>query len=163
MKQFLSTLTACLIALSSLAPTASEAAPVGRPALVQQDGTLKIGGRIVRLHGIYLPQTARLCRSFLQPTRCGARSVLALDRKIHGFVFCDPVARYQDGSISAVCYVRSRSATHGPYDDLAAFLLREGWAVARPEAPFEYGVLERIAQAQERGIWGFQADSVIFR
>lgn len=140
-----------------------EAAPVGRPALVQKDGTLKVGGQIIRLYGIYLPPTARICRSFLQPTRCAARAVLALERKIQGFVFCDPVGRYADGSVSAVCHVRSRSATHGPYDDLAAFLLREGWAVARPEAPFEYTVLERIAQAQERGIWGFQADSIIFR
>lgn len=163
MKRLFGVLSLGLVALASLASGPSEAAPVGRPALVQSDGTLRIGGRVVRLHGIYMPPTSRICRSFLQPTRCATRSVLALERKIHGFVFCDPVARFSDGSVSAVCYVRSRSATHGPYDDLAAFLLREGWAVARPGAPFEYSVLERIAQAHERGIWGFQVDSITFR
>lgn len=162
MRRFFCALAVALTALTG-SGAISEAAPVGRPALVQKDGTLKIGGRIIRLYGIYLPPTARICRSFLQPTRCAARGVLALERKIQGFVFCDPVGRYADGSLSAVCRVRSRSATYGPYEDLAAFLLREGWAVARPGAPFEYSVLERIAQARERGIWGFQVDSITFR
>jgi len=32
-----------------------------------------------------------------------------------------------------------------------------------PGAPFEYFALERIAQARGLGLWGFPADSIIFR
>ncbi len=39
--------------------------------------------------------------------------------------------------------------------DLAAYLLRKGWAAALPGAPFEYQVLERIARTKGLGIWGF--------
>ena len=88
---------------------------------------------------------------------------MALDRKIRGFVDCNTVSRNPDGSVNAVCLVDSNSPTYGPHEDLAAFLLREGWAVALPGAPFEYVTLERIARAQNRGIWGFQVDSITER
>jgi endonuclease YncB( thermonuclease family) len=39
--------------------------------------------------------------------------------------------------------------------------LNQGWALALPGAPFSYVALERIAQSRGRGLWGFQADSII--
>jgi len=51
----------------------------------------------------------------------------------------------------------------GDYEDLAAYLIRQGWAVSLPGAPFEYTVLERIAEQQGVGVWGFQVGSVRFR
>ncbi|MFQ5774332.1 MAG: thermonuclease family protein [Kiloniellaceae bacterium] len=145
------------LAVSSAAPALADA---GRLAFVQDDGTLKIGTRIVRLYGIYIPPTERICRTFLQPVRCAPRAALELDRKIHGLVFCDRVGGHRDGSVSAVCRVRTDDPTYGPREDLAAFLLRQGWAVAVPGAPFAYHTFERIARVHRRGIWGFQADSV---
>jgi len=59
--------------------------------------------------------------------------------------------------------VRGRESRLGSRADLAAELLRHGWAVALPGAPFEYVTLERIARAHNRGIWGFQVDSITFR
>ena len=138
-------------------------ADAGRLAFVQPDGSLRIGTRIVRLYGIYIPQTERTCRTFLRPVKCGPRAALELDFKVHGFVYCDTVSRNRDGSVSAICRVESNDPSFGPREDLAAFLLREGWAVALPGAPFEYVTWERIARAHHRGIWGFQVDSITGR
>ena len=126
------------------------AAAAGELAFVQADGTLKVGNRIIRLYGIHIPPTNRFCRTFLRPTRCASRSVLELDRMIHGFVWCQPVGRNRDGTLSAVCRVRTNDSRLGSRADLAANLLWEGWAVALPHAPFEYITLERIARAHVR-------------
>ena len=79
--------------------------------------------------------------------RCSSRAAIALEFKISGFVRCTPQERFDDGSISAVCRANG--------DDLAAYLLQRGWALALPEAPFEYVALERIAQSRQLGVWGF--------
>jgi endonuclease YncB( thermonuclease family) len=60
--------------------------------------------------------------------------------------------------VDATCY-RDRSS-FDPGTDLAAYLIERGWALARPEAPFEYHAMERIARSQEVGVWGWQVDSV---
>ena len=138
-------------------------AQAGELAFVQADGTLKLGNRRIRLYGIHIPRTDHFCRTFLRPPRCASRAVLELDRMIHGFVWCDPVERNRDGTLSAVCRVRRNDSRLGSRADLAAELLRQGWAVALPGAPFEYVTLERIARAHNRGVWGFQADSITFR
>jgi endonuclease YncB( thermonuclease family) len=122
-------------------------------ALVQNDGSLKVDRRIIRLYGIYIPPTETTCRSFLQPRHCAPRAILALDFKIQGFVHCEEKEVNEDGSINAVCYADYTSVSKG--EDLAAYLLEQGWAVALPDAPFEYHVLERIARNKGFGIWGF--------
>jgi endonuclease YncB( thermonuclease family) len=47
-----------------------------------------------------------------------------------------------------------------PPVDLGAYLIREGWAVALPQAPFAYHTYQEIAKVNRRGVWGFQADSI---
>ena len=37
-------------------------------------------------------------------------------------------------------------------------LLRQGWAAALPDAPYEYKVLEKIARTRGIGIWGIPLD-----
>jgi endonuclease YncB( thermonuclease family) len=68
---------------------------------------------------------------------------------------------YDDGSISAICWTKRSNFSEGT--DLGAYLIREGLALAGPDAPFEYQALERIAQTNGLGVWGFQADQFIFR
>lgn len=145
-------IAALLVALG--AGPRSVLAEVGSPAWVQSDGALKIGARTVRLHGIHIPITRRTCRVFLRPVRCGPQAVLELDFKIHGFVYCTKVGRNRDGTTSAICRVNSNDPTFGPREDLAGYLLRQGWAVALPSAPIDYITWERIARHQGRGIWG---------
>ena len=122
-------------------------------AFVQEDGSLRIAGNLIRLYGIYIPPTDRTCYTFIRPVPCGPRAVLALDFRISGdFVHCMPRAVNQDGSITASC--RSEN------EDLSAWMLQHGWAVALPDAPFEYRTLERLAQAKGIGIWGIPIDNI---
>jgi endonuclease YncB( thermonuclease family) len=127
-------------------------------ARINDDGSLQISGRKVHLYGIYLPESGHSCQTILRPVECGQRSVLALKFKIQGFVRCEEKSVNQDRSINAVCRVGVTRASAG--EDLAAYLLRQGWAVALPEAPFEYHVLEGLARRQSVGIWGFPVDSI---
>ncbi len=130
-------------------------------AFVQDDGSLVIRGKTYRLSGIYIPKTNYQCRTFETPVRCAPRAALALDFKIQGFVTCTKLGRNRDGSIDAVCYVDKTSFSDG--EDLAAYMLRNGWAVALPHAPYEYHAMEKIARHNDRGVWGFQVDSVVDR
>jgi endonuclease YncB( thermonuclease family) len=119
-------------------------------ASVRNDGTLVVDGRAIRLYGIYIPPTEESCRTFERPPKCAPRAVLALDFKIAGFVRCEPMARNEDGTLSALC--RSEGT------DLSAYLLERGWALALPDAPFEYVALERIARSRGFGVWGLSLE-----
>ena len=145
-----------LIVALGLAPRPTAAAEFTSYALVREDGSMLIDGRVVRLYGIYIPDTGVTCRTFISPAECGTRAALALEFKTGThFVTCREVATLSDGSVSAVCWADE--------EDLAAYLIRQGWALARPEAPFEYTALERIAERQGIGVWGFQVDRFKFR
>jgi hypothetical protein len=126
-------------------------------AIVQDDGTLLIKNRSVKLFGIFLAPTDRQCRGWLRPVRCADRGVLALDFKVRGFVTCLPRGRDDEGRIHATCYLGRTGLDPG--EDLAAYLIQQGWALALPNAPFEYQAMERIAQSRERGVWGNPVDS----
>ena len=122
-------------------------------AFVQDDGTLRVSGETIRLYGIYIPPTDKSCHSFVRPVTCGTRASLALDFKIGvEFVHCEQKIRYSDGSISALCRARG--------EDLSAWMLKQGWALALPDAPFEYTALEKIARARGLGVWGTPIDVI---
>ena len=145
-----------LVLAFGVAPLPSAGAEFTSYALVREDGSMLIDGRVVRLYGIYIPDTGTTCRTFISPPECGTRAALALEFKTGThFVTCREVAPLSDGSVSAVCWADE--------EDLAAYLIRNGWALARPEAPFEYAALERIAERQGIGVWGFQVDRFKFR
>ena len=152
-------LLGAIVALLLLGGVAA-AAEIRSYAIVQDDGSLRVQGKTIRLFGVYLPDSAYGCRSDFRPPLCGDRAVRALKTMIRGFVRCLPQARLQDRSISAVCYVDASSITQPPID-LGARLIAQGLALAGPQAPFEYRALERLAEANGRGLWGFQVDRVI--
>ncbi len=147
-------LLCCLLILCS----AASGRALHSYALVQDDATLLIEGKRVHLHGIHLPDSGRRCRTQIRPARCGSNAALALDFRVQGFVHCFPQTRNADRSLNAVCYVNRSAFDEG--EDLAAHLLRLGWALALPEAPFEYHALERMARHNSLGIWGTRVDSV---
>jgi len=144
-------LSAWLLALG-LAATASVAAELHSYAFVEDDGTLRISNTRVHLYGIYIPPTGRHCNRFQRPIVCAPRAALALDFKIDGFVRCEIIERHPDRSVTGRCRVDEL--------DLSAYLLEQGWALARPEAPFEYQALERIARHHNRGGWGRSVDRI---
>jgi endonuclease YncB( thermonuclease family) len=140
-------------------PGVPRASVITSYAIVRDDASLRVRGQTFRLFGTYIPDSSRFCRGNFRPVRCGTRASTALETKIQGFVTCDPQAQFRDGSIAAFCYVRGRSMLDPPVD-LGAFLIEQGLAVATPNAPFEYGVLEKIARTNGRGVWGFQVDDI---
>ena len=127
-------------------------------ALVQDDGSLSIEGKRVHLHGVYLPETDRRCRTNVRPVRCRSQASLALEFRIQGFVRCYPQKRNADRSLNAICYVDRGRFDEG--EDLAAYLIERGLALALPNAPFKYQAKERIARQQRRGVWGLSVDRV---
>jgi len=141
-----------------LAAAGTQAGELVGHAIVQSDASLLIKGEVVRLDGIYAPPTGRDCREWIQPVRCDSRAALALDFKVKGFIRCFPTGENDDGSINATCYVDRTS--FDPGEDLAAYLIQRGLALALPDAPFEYHALEKIARNQGVGVWGFTVDSV---
>ena len=142
----MSRLTSVVLVLLGLCSVAA-AADISSYAFVQHDGSLRVDGKTIRLFGIYIPPTEDSCRMEERPVLCSSRAALALEFKIAGFVRCTPQERLNDGSFTAVCRADG--------DDLGAFLLQRGWALALPDAPFEYVALERIAQQRNVGVWGF--------
>jgi hypothetical protein len=127
-------------------------------AFVQEDGTLLIHNHVVHLDGIYIPPAARdVCLNWTEPkSHCGPGAVL--DFRVDGFVHCFPQAKYDDGSLSAVCYVDRTTFNQG--EDLAAYMIQQGVALAAPDAPAEYRAYERNAQSLGFGVWGVPVDTI---
>jgi endonuclease YncB( thermonuclease family) len=145
------------VLVSFVAALPSGAATIESYAVVRDDGTLLVQRKIIRLLGVYLPDLRQTCRTGVAPIRCGPRGALALDSMIRGFVRCEVQERYVDGSLGAFCSVDGASIL-APDVDLGAWLIELGFAVATPDAPFEYHVLEDIARSRGLGVWGFQVD-----
>lgn len=152
-------LSLLLMLLLVAAPASGAPASIKSYAIVRDDATLIVRGRQIRLFGIFIPQTGRVCEGRIRPAQCGTRAAQALRLKIQGFIECRPQVELGDGSLAAICYADGRSMLD-PKIDLGAWLVQEGLAVAGPNAPFAYHTYERIARANERGVWGFQVDQI---
>lgn len=140
---------ALLMAL--LWPWSSAHAELSSFAFVQEDGTLRVRGTVVRLYGITIPPTEQTCYTFMRPPMCGQRALLALEFKIGGdFIHCAEQTYNADNTVTAFC----------TYDkeDLSAWMLQSGWAAALPNAPANYFVLEDMARAKGIGIWGIAVE-----
>ena len=142
---------AVYLALALMCGLPAQAAEFSGLAYVNDDATLSIRNRRVRLWGIHIPRSTEDCQTYQRPVECGSHAVLALKQRVEGFVHCEEQGR--DGEVTeAICRVAASKFERGL--DLAAYLVEQGWAVARDEAPVEYHVLERIARDTGRGVWG---------
>jgi endonuclease YncB( thermonuclease family) len=121
-------------------------------AIVQADGSLRIGGETVRLFGAYFPEYTRTCTTFVRPPRCGNKSVLVLDNLVTGFVRCEIVRQY--GSVLEGICTQPGNDLFGEPEDRGAQLILEGWALTTPDAPPNYRQLEALAQSRDAGLWG---------
>jgi len=125
-------------------------------AFVNEDGTLRIKKKNVHLYGIHIPSTSKNCRTSQQPPVCGERAALALEFKIKSFIRCEIISKNPDGSLTGQCFANYSNFEEG--EDLSAYLLERGWAVALPDAPIEYHTLEKIARSRGMGVWGIAID-----
>lgn len=121
-------------------------------ARVTDEGHLVLAGRTVALAGIDIPTFDRTCRREVPPFRCGPRAVLILDQKVRGFVHCELTGERASRLLEGRCTVAGRRLFDDRVD-LAAELLREGWAFARDDAPGLYRSYERMARRRAIGIW----------
>lgn len=138
---------------AAMSPHARAAPDISSFAIVHEDGSMSVGGQRIYLYGIYIPPTERTCQTFIQPMPCGTRASLALEFKISGdFVRCTERVRNADGSITASCNANG--------DDLSAWMLQRGWALALPDAPFQYAAMEKIARSRGLGVWGIPVDAI---
>ncbi|HHJ36421.1 MAG TPA: nuclease-like protein, partial [Gammaproteobacteria bacterium] len=114
-------------------------------AFVNDDGTLRLKKKTIHLYGIHIPSTSINCRSSQRPPTCGERAALALEFKIKSFIRCEIKNENPDGSLIGQCFANYSNFDEG--EDLSAYLLDRGWAVALPDAPVAYHALEKIARS----------------
>ena len=145
---------AIAVVAALLAAEEPAAADISSFARTLDDGSLSVGGHLVRLQGITIPPTDRICGAPDMPTTCGPRAVLQLARKIGAeFVRCQDLGRDDAGAMLGRCTVLG--------EDLGGWLVLNGWAMAGRDAPFEYQQWERLAESRQLGIWGRPVDNII--
>jgi endonuclease YncB( thermonuclease family) len=118
---------------------------VGR-ALVIDGDTIEISGIRIRLHGIDAPESDQVCYREGRAYGCGRDATLALlDKLRQQTVACRQrdVDRYR--RIVAVCGIGS--------EDVNAWMVQQGWAVAYRRFSQDYVPHEQDAQTARRGLW----------
>ena len=117
----------------------------GRVRVVDGD-SLALAGERIRLHGIDAPESAQTCRASGARWRCGERATRGLREHIGGrTVTCEErdVDRY--GRIVAVCRAGG--------EDLNAWMVERGFALAYRRYSRAYVDEEAAARSARRGLW----------
>jgi endonuclease YncB( thermonuclease family) len=131
--------------LIALAAPAGAGGIAGRASVIDGD-TLEIHGERIRLFGIDAPEGAQTCQRDGEPWPCGRRAAFALAGRIgNRTVSCDPRDRDRYGRLVAVCIAGA--------EDLNAWMVRQGWALAYRRYSKDYVADEDAARQQEAGMW----------
>ena len=119
---------------------------VGRASVTDGD-TVVIHGTRIRLYGIDAPESAQLCKDVAgKPYRCGQAAALALSDRIGEHpITCEPRDTDRYGRTVAVC--------RKGVEDLNAWMVAQGHAVAYRRYSLDYVEAETTAKATKRGIW----------
>ncbi len=139
-----------LVACCALLAAIGLAGPVhaelsGRASVIDGD-SIEVAGREVRLHGIDAPEFKQTCTAGGKRWRCGRQATRALARKVSGRrVVCAQRDRDRYGRVVAVCRKGG--------EDLNAWLVSQGWALAYRRHSGAYVTEEAAARAARRGIW----------
>ncbi|KAI3431562.1 hypothetical protein D9Q98_004611 [Chlorella vulgaris] len=143
----------CLATLLLVAPGPASAKELiqGVPRVVDGD-TLDFSGTRVRLFGIDAPETKQSCTAAKGGDYlCGERAKQALSAKIgKSNVQCEQKNRDKYGRVVGIC---SLAQSGGQREDLNAWMVQEGQAVAYRQFSKAYVPMEEQAQAAKRGIW----------
>jgi endonuclease YncB( thermonuclease family) len=136
-------LSALLLVLSS--PCLAQMI-VGRASVIDGD-TIEIRGQRIRLFGIDAPEGGQTCQDAAGRTyRCGQRAAQALDYRISGSaVYCDPQDTDRYGRVVAICRAWG--------EDLNAWMVGLGWALAYRAYSMRYVPAEDLARARRAGMW----------
>ncbi|MCJ2135607.1 thermonuclease family protein [Methylobacterium sp. J-026] len=130
-----------------LVGSALAAEPITGRASVTDGDTVVIRDVRIRLHGIDAPESAQSCNDAAGKSyRCGQRAAFALADWIgEAPITCEPRDTDRYGRTVAVCRKGG--------EDLNAWMVREGHAIAYRRYSSDYVLLETEARAAKRGIW----------
>lgn len=136
-----------LFAVLMVLGPALAAEPITGRASVTDGDTLVIRDTRIRLHGIDAPESAQTCQDAAGKSyRCGQQAALALAERIgEGNVACEPRDTDHYGRTVAVCRKGG--------EDLNAWMVRQGHAIAYRRYAEDYVAAEGEAKAAKRGIW----------
>ena len=120
---------------------------VGSGSAVEGD-VLSVNGQVVRLWGIDAPEVKQTCTTrFNKQYDCFTPSKNMLSSYI--------------GTKQVTCYIRGQDSNGQKVGtcgvnglDLAALMVKSGWALAYIDLSPQYVELEGIAQSEKRGLWG---------
>jgi endonuclease YncB( thermonuclease family) len=119
---------------------------ISGPAQVVDGDTLTVAGERIRLFGVDAPEARQMCERDGQPWRCGAEAGVALRAFLSGKpVRCTPMDRDRYGRVVARCVAAGQ--------DVGAWLVSEGMAVAYTEFSWRYVPQELAARRHGRGLW----------
>ena len=139
-------LTIACIALSAAALAWPVHADLSGRARVIDGDTIEVAGSRIRLFGIDAPERGQGCQAESKLWTGGDLARLMLEDKISGrSVVCEEKDQDRYGRIVAVC----RSAG----EDLNAWMVSRGWALAYRRYAQDYVDEEADAKAARRGVW----------
>ena len=125
---------------------AREDTPLSGSVRVIDGDTLGLRGTRIRLHGIDAPESDQNCRSGGGTWACGREATRALKGRIASSpVACEERDRDRYGRAVAVCRVRG--------EDLNAWMVASGWALAYRTYSRAYVGEENLARKANRGMW----------
>ena len=132
-----------VIALVFSAP--AQADITGTASVIDGD-TIEIHGQRIRFHGIDAPESRQTCVANGEVWRCGQQAALALSDFIGSSpVTCEEQGTDRYGRTIATCHIRG--------EDIEAWMVANGWAVAYRKYSMDYVGQEQAAKAARRGIW----------
>lgn len=137
---------AVLLAVAVLAADA-KADTLEGPAAALSGDIIEVRGQQVRLLGIDAPEPAQTCWDAAgESWPCGQNAALALAAKLGGAsVTCNGMRRDREKRLIAVCWAGN--------ENLNAWLVAAGWALAYRSQSMAYVSAEEAAREAASGLW----------
>lgn len=126
-------------------PDSPDGQIVGEARVIDGD-TIVIHGQHIRLNGIDAPETAQRCGTLGHEWACGQDASVALSNWLaNRTVSCSPKGKDRYQRTIAQCFNGS--------DDIQAWLVENGWALAYRKYSDEYVSAEQLAKSKKIGLW----------
>lgn len=118
---------------------------VGKAKVLDGD-TIEISRRRIRLFGIDAPENGQTCTIKRKPFRCDQAATSALADKIGAHIVeCEPKDLDVYSRIVSVCFVED--------EDINAWMVAKGWALAYRQYSRDYVSQEERASKEKLGMW----------